>query len=147
MVLSAVGDAMGYKNGDWEFNTSSKIIHQEMMELTKNKGIKELKINLEWRYSDDTVMHIATADALIAQRKNLNNINKVAQQIAVEYKESGKRMSGRAPGKTCMKSIMILNADGSNWDKIPFRDRSVGCGGSMRSACIGLVYWKPEQVK
>jgi hypothetical protein len=30
MVLAAVGDAMGYKNGDWEFNTSSKIIHQQM---------------------------------------------------------------------------------------------------------------------
>lgn len=65
MVLSAVGDAMGYKNGDWEFNTSSKIIHQEMMKITNNKGIKELKIDMSWRYSDDTVMHIATAKGLL----------------------------------------------------------------------------------
>jgi hypothetical protein len=30
-------------------------------------------------------------------------------------------MSGRAPGKTTGKSIQILNADGSNWNKIPYR--------------------------
>lgn len=40
MVLSAVGDAMGYKNGDWEFNTSGKIIHQQMSDITNQKGIK-----------------------------------------------------------------------------------------------------------
>lgn len=52
-------------------------------------------------------------------------------------------MAGRAPGRTCMKSIQILQQNGANWFKIPYNTRSVGCGGSMRSACIGLVYWKP----
>jgi ADP-ribosylarginine hydrolase len=55
-------------------------------------------------------------------------------------------MSGRAPGKTCMKSIQILEKDGSNWNKIPYNTRSCGCGGSMRSACIGLVYSNPQHV-
>jgi ADP-ribosylarginine hydrolase len=55
-------------------------------------------------------------------------------------------MAGRAPGRTCMKSIQILNEDGVNWNKIPYNTRSVGCGGSMRSACIGLVYSKPDQI-
>ncbi len=50
-------------------------------------------------------------------------------------------MSGRAPGKTTGKSIMVLNADGSNWNKIPFNDRGCGCGASMRSACIGLAFY------
>ena len=55
-------------------------------------------------------------------------------------------MPGRAPGKTCIKSISILNEDGSNWDQIPYNTRSCGCGGSMRSACIGLVYRKPDKL-
>lgn len=50
-------------------------------------------------------------------------------------------MSGRAPGKTTGKSIMILNENGSNWNKIPYRDRSCGCGASMRTACIGLAFY------
>ena len=65
MLLAAVGDAMGYKNSSWEFNFSSTLIHKEMMEITKGKGPLHLKLNLDWRYSDDTVMHIATAQGLI----------------------------------------------------------------------------------
>lgn len=53
-------------------------------------------------------------------------------------------MSGRAPGKTCMKSIHILDKDGKNWNQIPYNDRAGGCGGSMRSACIGLAYPRKE---
>jgi hypothetical protein len=42
MVLSAVGDAMGYKNGQWEFNQNSILIHEQMLKLTNQKGISEL---------------------------------------------------------------------------------------------------------
>lgn len=63
---------------------------------------------MSWRYSDDTVMHMATAQALIKEAKDLSKIQRVFQSIAMEYKNCGKRMSGRAPGKTCMKSINIL---------------------------------------
>ena len=38
MVLAAVGDAMGYKNGDWEFLTNGNILHKQMMQLTNDKG-------------------------------------------------------------------------------------------------------------
>ena len=68
MLLAAAGDAMGYKNGSWEFNFSSGLIHKEMMRITDNKGPLALKLGLDWRYSDDTVMHIATATGL-AQSK------------------------------------------------------------------------------
>lgn len=50
-------------------------------------------------------------------------------------------MAGRAPGRTTGKSVSILKEDGSNWNQIPYRDGSAGCGASMRSACIGLVFY------
>lgn len=42
MVLHAVGDAMGYKNGSWEFNYSGSDIHQQLESLG---GLEKLEIN------------------------------------------------------------------------------------------------------
>lgn len=81
MILAAVGDAIGYKNGSWEFNTSSQLIHKEMMTITQNKGPLALKIGMDWKYSDDTVMHIATAKALTLS-KTTDSIPAIAIKIA-----------------------------------------------------------------
>lgn len=42
MLLHAVGDAMGYKNGNWEFKFSGVDIHEELAELG---GVANLKLN------------------------------------------------------------------------------------------------------
>jgi hypothetical protein len=34
MLLAAVGDAMGYHQGSWEFNRNGRAIHEDMMRLT-----------------------------------------------------------------------------------------------------------------
>lgn len=121
------------------------IRREEMMEMTNNRGPLELTIDLSWRYSDDTVMHIATAIALSSCKKSTST-DDIARKIAIEYKKCWSRMSGRAPGKTTGKAIQILNEDGSNWNKMPFINRAAGCGGSMRSACIGLVFDNIDKV-
>lgn len=81
MLLSAVGDALGYKNGNWEFCHSGEAIHNELLELG---GIQKIDIK-GWMVSDDTVLHLATAEALVstwATREELFT------QIASLYKES-----------------------------------------------------------
>ena len=100
MVLAAVGDIIGYKNDSWEFQKSSSIIHKEFNEMTDNKGVKILSLNMSWRYSDDTVMHMATARGLLFSK---NRDLKFWQHMAEQYKKTCKLMTGRAPGKTCMK--------------------------------------------
>jgi ADP-ribosylarginine hydrolase len=42
MVLHGVGDAMGYKNGEWEFNYSGQDIHDQLARLG---GLENLKID------------------------------------------------------------------------------------------------------
>jgi len=82
MLLAAVGDAMGYRNGSWEFNKNGETIHREMMEITQDQGALKLRMDPDnWRYSDDTVMHIATAEALVLCGKS-SPTNRVAQRIA-----------------------------------------------------------------
>ena len=68
MVLSGVGDAIGYKNGAWEFCRSGERIHEQLQLLG---GIENIKVDPQkWMISDDTVMHIATAEALISKWAN-----------------------------------------------------------------------------
>ena len=64
MVLHAVGDAMGYHGGRWEFCASTSRILLELNELTSGAGILALDCS-NWKVSDDTVEHLATADGLI----------------------------------------------------------------------------------
>lgn len=50
-------------------------------------------------------------------------------------------MGGRAPGPTTMSGLAKIDLMGNGWDKSKFRNSGGGCGGSMRSACIGLCFY------
>jgi ADP-ribosylarginine hydrolase len=81
MVLSGVGDALGYKNGAWELCYSGVKIHNEVEMLggwdkliVNGKHnifflciISNLQLNVldkDFMVSDDTVMHLATGEGI-----------------------------------------------------------------------------------
>ena len=68
--------------------------------------MKALKVDISWRYSDDTVMHIATAKALL-DAKSLD-IKDIGTALAKKYKQCWNFMAGRAPGKSTGKAVKIL---------------------------------------
>lgn len=62
MLYGALGDAIGYKNGDWEFEKDGLAILDQVKQLG---GIQNVWVNpQDWPVSDDTVMHLATCIAL-----------------------------------------------------------------------------------
>jgi len=142
MVLAGVGDAIGYKNGAWEFCRSGERIHEQLDLLG---GLEKITITPQkWMVSDDTVMHIATAKALLSDWGTHEDLY---HALAKQYRECMKDMSGRAPGITCSSTIRTLRPGVPNGYVIPFNPRGGGCGAAMRSAPIGLLYWKPEQIR
>ncbi|XP_074648041.1 ADP-ribosylhydrolase ARH1-like [Tubulanus polymorphus] len=143
MVLSGVGDALGYKNGSWEFNHSGKSIHEELHQLG---GLEKITVSQpRWMVSDDTVMHIATAEALVALGYEIDYVL-LYKQLSSKYKDCMKNMSGRAPGATCMNGAHMLKPNLKNGHHIPFNPRGGGCGAAMRAMCIGLRFPRADNL-
>ncbi|XP_070539701.1 ADP-ribosylhydrolase ARH1-like [Ptychodera flava] len=140
MVLSGSGDALGYKNQEWEYCTSGPQIHKELAELG---GLGKIVAELPgWPISDDTVMHIATGEALATGKSGED----LFQELAGKYVECMNDMEGRKPGPTSMLGTSLLKPGSPDGYCIPFNPTGTGCGAAMRSMCIGLRYPKHSQL-
>lgn len=133
MILAAVGDSLGYKNGNFEFCFKGKKIIEHVEKLG---GLESID-TVDWNLSDDSIMHIATAKGLI--QGNDGSIDEILTCIAKEYIDCWSDMKGRSPGMTCAMGVGFLER-GKKWNEIPYNSHGGGCGGSMRSSCIGLMY-------
>ena len=141
LTLGGVGDALGFKNGAYEFCRNGEAIINEVDSLG---GLEKITINNKsWMVSDDTVMTIATANALVSDWKTHSEL---FTNLAKEYIQCMGDMSGRAPGNTCKYAMTVLKPELPNGYQIPFNPRAGGCGAAMRSAPIGLLYHRPDQI-
>ncbi|KAF4084626.1 hypothetical protein AMELA_G00108360 [Ameiurus melas] len=137
MVLSGVGDALGFR---WEFIYSGPKIHQEVQNLG---GVKKISVSIpDWPVSDDTVLHLATAEALITGKEG----EELLHEVAVHYIKGMKDMSNRAPGMTTINGVDRLKPGAQGGYRIAYDRSSGGCGAAMRTMCIGLRYPQPEQL-
>jgi ADP-ribosylarginine hydrolase len=146
-LFSALGDAVGFH---WEFDRSTSDILKQAAALG---GIGAIRVNKDWPVSDDTIMHIATAKALIASKFADLVVEESRQpptyalfaaelplpfeaEVTYRYIQSMKFMDGRAPGVQCVDAVDNHLKKGY---LPPFSTRAGGNGGSMRSMCIGLA--------
>ena len=137
MVLAGVGDALGYRNGKWEFNLDGHKIHEELRSMG---GLSKLTIKLnDWKVSDDTVLLLATASGLIA--KAIADDEQLFADVASRYKkEMFRDMAGRSPGVNTREICSKLRPLRPNGYRVPFNPKGGGCGAAMRAMCIGLRY-------
>ncbi|MEQ2301668.1 hypothetical protein AMECASPLE_038412 [Ameca splendens] len=132
MVLSGAGDALGYRNQLWEYNESGPAIHRELQELG---GLKNIKVELpDWPVSDDTVLHLATAEGLATGKTG----EELLHEVATRYVEAMKDMDGRKPGPSSILGVSQLKPGKEEGYRVPYNPDGTGCGAAMRSMCIGL---------
>ncbi|CAL8266989.1 unnamed protein product [Lota lota] len=142
MVLSGAGDALAYNHGHWEFERDGELIHQE---VAKRGGLAMLDAK-DFPVSDDTVMHLATAEALMQVGKmEKQTLAHLVKQLVKEYIRCMRDMDGRAAGITCISNMALHEQRQDGDHRIPFNRGGGGCGAAMRAMCIGLRFPSPEQ--
>ena len=69
MLLHALGDTIGFKNGEWEFNYYNKYADYRttldiVFDFISLGGITGIDLK-DWRISDDTLFHLSIAESLL----------------------------------------------------------------------------------
>lgn len=137
-------DTLGFKEGLWEFNFGNDVNSLQkailvMSEIHHNylsMGGSDIDIS-EWKASDDTVMMIATRDAI----KKGGSIKNFTSEYLSIYPELKKKIRGS--GRSTLQSLELLKKNKKNK-----YDKSMGGNGAaMRTAFIGLHYYKESQLE
>lgn len=145
MVLHAVGDTVGFKNGEWEFKQGGlERTLEKFYEFLDLGGVNHISLK-EWIVSDDTIMHIQTADSLLSDFTSLNQFGNIIKENYIEaydqfIKEGEKK---RFPGIATMKYLKQIK-EGRSWEETPYDYLAGGSGASMKSLCIGLAFHGKE---
>lgn len=144
MIMHALGDTIGFKNGLWEFMKGGfEKANEKLYEFIELGGVNNISLK-GWLVSDDTIMHMQTAASLIEPYKTFDQLGKIFKKNFLDaYEQLGQEITVREPGSSTMNSLKLLK-DGAEWNEIPYNINSGGSGAAMRSLCIGLAYYGEE---
>lgn len=141
MLLHALGDTIGYKNSQWEFGYTGNSSLEKLYDFIELGGINYVP-GKDWRVSDDTVLHIKTAEALLTKHNTINEFGNILAKKLLEGYHQFKleEPEYRMPGLSFLTSMKMMEKQGLKWDEIPYDKYKGGSGSSMRSICIGLMF-------
>ncbi|XP_062303730.1 inactive ADP-ribosyltransferase arh2 [Osmerus eperlanus] len=142
MVLGAVGDALGYRKGRWEFCTSGRQIQEELETLG---GLGALKLDPDnWPLSDGALMHMTTTEALVTDYWCLEDLYRELVRV---YVESMVSLQGRPPDPGTVEGCVHLKPNNFllAWHT-PFNEKGSGFGAATKAMCVGMRYWQPQRL-
>ncbi|CAO2611503.1 Inactive ADP-ribosyltransferase ARH2 [Lemmus lemmus] len=142
MLLGGVGDALGYGNVCRENSALGSI--QE--ELQKTGGLDRLVLSPgKWPVSDNTIMHIATAEALTTDYWCLDDLYR---EMVKRYVGTVEKLAEHRPDPSTIEGCSQLKPDNYllAWHT-PFSEKGSGFGAATKAMCIGMRYWKPGRLE
>lgn len=143
MLCHAIGDAIGYKNSEWEFMFNYDKIYQ----FIALGGINHIDTK-DWHISDDTMLHVQMADALVHKYNDGDDLSILGNAFKnnlldalEEFHNEGYAV--RNPGDITIRNLFKLQ-DGLEWNGLEYDHEYGGNGAAMRNLCIGLAFYKPS---
>lgn len=135
---AALGDTIGYKNGDWQLNKNT---HDILAQCQQLGGILALPLH-QWILSDDTIMHMATMDTLISLfERHIIKAGVLFDEVALkreycdQYVHCLDDMKDREPGAATLKAKRFM----VRYKYAPYDERGGSNGAAVRTMAIGLL--------
>lgn len=156
-ILHALGDTIGFKNGDWEFNyekinSSIEAVFEFIYEFIELGGVNGINLK-NWHVSDDTLYHMAIAEALLeyddkSYDENYDKyIDKYIWTIKKHLIKTHKRIFNDTKQHKIMRYQGLLTdleiqkftkKNDARHSKYNYKAYGNGC--AMKSLCIGLAF-------
>lgn len=153
MLLHALGDTLGFYNGEWEFNhyifekrLTLDYVNELIYEFIELGGVNGIDLK-GWHVSDDTIFHLAIANSMLKYDGKLTDkfILSVKHKMASALAQIKRDLANKDPlkqidrkvGEMTTKSIMKFEEDVDARNDGYTADAG-GNGAAMRSIVIGL---------
>jgi ADP-ribosylarginine hydrolase len=156
MVLHSLGDTIGFKNGEWEFNYFKDIEVNEdaaleiLYEFIYLGGINGINLK-DWYASDDTYYHHAIAKSLIISDCSKKDFYKIVKECMVDMTEKMEQKLyetniNKQAGIITIDYVIMFKQDinGKDGRTMPYNKMAGGSGCAMRTICIGMAYFGEE---
>ncbi|CAM4402657.1 unnamed protein product [Caretta caretta] len=143
VLLAGVGDALGYRNFTRENSALGAKIQEELKEIG---GLENLVLSGDkWPVSDNTLMHMATAEAVITDYWCLEDLYR---DLVKRYVEIIDKLPGKWSDPATIEGCSQLKPDNYllAWHT-PFNEKGSGFGAATKAMCLGMKYWKPERLE
>ncbi len=153
ILLHALGDTIGFKNGDWEFNymiyaklMALDYVNEMIYEFIELGGVNGIDLK-EWRISDDTMFHLAVGNAMLKYKHKIDKkfIQIVKENMIETFIEIGNDKKHPDPAKRLDRYLGITTTnsikkfrDDIDARNYPYDDNAGGNGCAMRNLVIGL---------
>jgi len=151
MILHALGDTIGFKNGDWEFNYGNDInidtidyVNELIYEFIDLGGVNGIDLK-NWKVSDDTFLHIAVTKSLLEYNGKIDKtfINVIKNNMKKEVKSMLNDKINRYVGLVTEKSVTNFTDDFDARNE-EFNMNAGGNGAAMRNLSIGIFFHNDE---
>jgi ADP-ribosylglycohydrolase len=156
IVLHSLGDTIGFKNGEWEFNYFKDVEINEdaaleiLYEFIHLGGINGINLK-DWYASDDTYYHHAIAVSLINSDYNKKDFFETVKKYMVDATDAmliklQETNINKQVGITTINYLKLFkdNIKGKDGRTMPYDKMSGGSGCAMRTICIGMAYFGEE---
>ncbi|CRX37468.1 ADP-ribosylglycohydrolase family protein [Estrella lausannensis] len=160
MLLSAIGDTIGYGSGHnpsqndfpWEcsgsWHNQQNALNRYYEGSIRNIHFRTPKDEQRWIVSDDTIFQLIEAESILkVLRKDrsagyLTIVDRIAKDASARLEEEfSKKTLIRSFGSMTYQCHMHYKQDIDHWrELIEYNPKAMGCGASMRGGVFGLFF-------